>query len=310
MSEVVQGETDRESVSFDGADGSRIDAWLFRPDQDVATGTTVVMAHGIGGIKSAGLAPIAKRFAAAGHTCVVFDYRHFGASGGSPRELLSIRAERDDYRRALDFARQLTETSRTVVWGCSFAGLHATWHAIDDSGLAGAIAVCPLVDGAHATLSKPVTLSARLMVAGLADLVGSALSRPPRYVPISAPEGTFGVLPASDSIRGRTILAPSDGASWPNRVTARSLLGTAFCRPSRRLGRAKCPVLLVVPDADTAVPIGAALRAARFPQVTVVRSRGGHYDVYSGGVDFENVVSAQLDFLAALDPTAGRWQTP
>jgi pimeloyl-ACP methyl ester carboxylesterase len=310
MSETIHGETDRASVSFAGAGGSRIDAWLFRPNTDVATGTTIVMAHGIGGIKSAGLAPFAKRFAAAGHTCVVFDYRHFGASEGSPRELLSIRAERDDYRRALTFARQLPETSRTVVWGCSFAGLHATWHAIDDGQLAAAIAICPLVDGARATLSKPITLSARLMAAGLADALGSALRRPPRYVPISVPEGTFGVLPASDSMRGRTMLAPTDGQDWPNRVMARSLLGTAFCRPSRRLGRAKCPVLLVVPDADTAVPTGAALRAAKFPQVTVVRSRGGHYDVYSGGVDFENVVTAQLDFLAALEPTAGRRRTP
>lgn len=300
MSEATKGETDRESVSFDGADGSHIDAWLFRPDPGVATGITIVMAHGIGGIKSAGLAPFAKRFAAAGHTCVVFDYRHFGASEGTPRELLSIRAERDDYRRALAFARQLPETSRTVVWGCSFAGLHATWHAIDDGALAGSIAICPLVDGAHASLSKPVALSARLMAAGVADAVGSALRRPPRYVQISVPEGEFGVLPASDSMRGRTILAPTDGQFWPNRVTARSLLGTAFCRPARRLGRAQCPVLLVVPDDDTAVPTGAAMRAGRFPRVTVVRSRGGHYDVYSGGTDFEHVVAAQLDFLATL----------
>ncbi len=231
---------------------------------------------------------------------MVFDYRHFGASEGSPRELLSIRAERDDYRQALNFARQLTETSRTVVWGCSFAGLHATWHAVEDRQLAAAIAICPLVDGAHATFSKPVALSARLMAAGLADLLGSAVGRPPRYVPISVPDGAFGVLPAPDSMRGRTILAPVDGADWPNRVTARSLLGTAFCRPSRRLGRAQCPVLLVVPDADTAVPTDAALRAAKFPKVTVVRSRGGHYDVYSRGLDFEHVVTAQLNFLDTL----------
>jgi hypothetical protein len=169
--------------------------------------------------------------------------------------------------------------------------------------LAGAIAICPLVDGAHAMLSRPVGLSARLMAAGVADLFGAAMRRAPRYVPISVPDGAFGVLPASDSMLGRTILAPADGQDWPNRVTARSLLGIAFCRPSRRLDRAQCPVLLVVPDVDTAVPTGAALRAARFPKVTVVRSRGGHYDVYSGGRDFEHVVTTQLDFLATLERT-------
>src|ERR1700738_1145897 len=163
MSDPIPQQTGRESVSFAGADGARIDAWLYRPDPHVPTGTTIFMAHGIGGIKSAGLAPIAERFAAVGHTCVVFDYRHFGASEGSPRELLRIRAERDDYQAALEFARRLPETVRTVVWGCSFAGLHATWHAGHDQRIAAAIGICPLVDGAHATLSKPVALSAGLM---------------------------------------------------------------------------------------------------------------------------------------------------
>jgi pimeloyl-ACP methyl ester carboxylesterase len=300
MSDAVPNQIKRESVGFAGADGARIDAWLYRPAPHNATGTTIVMAHGIGGIKSAGLAPIAERFAGAGHTCLVFDYRHFGASEGSPRELLRIRAERDDYRAALRFAGRLPETTRTVVWGCSFAGLHATWHAVNDTRLAAAIALCPLVDGAHATFAKPVRLSAKLMAAGLVDLVGSAARRPPRYVPISVPEGAFGVLPAVDSLDGRAILAPIDGVNWPNRVTARSLLGIAFCRPSRRLGRARCPVLLVVPDTDTAVPTGAALRAAKFPRVTVIRSRGGHYDVYPRGTDYEHVITTQLDFLATL----------
>ena len=178
MRESAPTDTDREPVSFGGTDGSRIDAWLYRPDVRPTTGTTIVMAHGIGGIKSAGLAPIAERFAAAGHTCVVFDYRHFGASEGHPREFLGIRAERDDYRQTLDYARRLPETSRTVVWGCSFAGVHITRLAVDDERLAGAIAICPLVDGAHATLHKPLALSVRLIAAGLLDRIGATFGLP------------------------------------------------------------------------------------------------------------------------------------
>jgi pimeloyl-ACP methyl ester carboxylesterase len=300
MSHAGRRATQRESVSFPGADGARIDAWLYQPDPHVVTGTTIVMAHGIGGIKSAGLGPIAERFAATGHTCVVFDYRNFGASEGSPRERLSIRAERDDYRAAMEFARQLPVTARTVVWGCSFAGLHATWYAVNEPGLAAAIGICPLVDGAHATFSKPVRLSARLLVCGLADLLGSLVGRAPRYVPISVAEGAFGVLPAPDSSYGRAVLAPADGSNWPNRVAARSLLGIAFCRPSRRLAHARCRVLFVVPETDTAVATGAAIRAAKFPRVNVIRSRGGHYDVYPLGRDYEHAMTAQLDFLATI----------
>ena len=45
---------------------------------------------------------------------------------------------------------------------------------------------------------------------------------------------------------------------------------------------------------------GGALRAAKFPRVNVVRSRGGHYDVYPRGRDYVHAMTVQLDFLATL----------
>ena len=59
-------------------------------------------------------------------------------------------------------------------------------------------------------------------------------------------------------------------------------------------------MLLVVPHTDTAVPTGAALRAAKFPRVNVIRSRGGHYDVNPRGRDYVHAMTVQLDFLATL----------
>jgi cephalosporin-C deacetylase-like acetyl esterase len=46
MSDPIPQQTGRESVSFAGADGARTDAWLYRPDPHVSTGTTIVMARG------------------------------------------------------------------------------------------------------------------------------------------------------------------------------------------------------------------------------------------------------------------------
>jgi hypothetical protein len=43
-----------------------------------------------------------------------------------------------------------------------------------------------------------------------------------------------------------------------------------------------------------------ALRAAKFARVSVIRSRGGHYDVYPRGRDYEHVITAQLEFLATI----------
>ena len=36
---------------------------------------------------------------------LAFDYRHFGASGGEPRQVIDIAEQQDDYRAAVRYAR-------------------------------------------------------------------------------------------------------------------------------------------------------------------------------------------------------------
>ncbi len=45
----------------------------------------IVMGHGFGGVRALRLYAYAERFVAAGYLVVVFDYRGFGESEGSPR---------------------------------------------------------------------------------------------------------------------------------------------------------------------------------------------------------------------------------
>lgn len=96
----------RETVLFpSGAD--HCEAWLYRPD-GLKTGQRrpiVVMAHGLGAVKALRLAAFAERFCAAGYLCLVFDYRYFGGSTGSPRELLDIPSQLADWRAAVNYAR-------------------------------------------------------------------------------------------------------------------------------------------------------------------------------------------------------------
>ena len=69
---------------------------------DTAAGRPcVVMAHGFGGTRDAGLLGYAVGFAAAGLDVVLFDYRGFGASAGSPRQRVAFRHQRADYRAAI-----------------------------------------------------------------------------------------------------------------------------------------------------------------------------------------------------------------
>lgn len=278
--------------------GETLDAWIYLPDGP-GPHPTVVMAHGIGGIKAAGLAPFAERFADAGYLAVVFDYRHWGASSGHPRQLLSITRQRQDYRTVLAWARShhAADPARVFVWGTSFAGMHIVELAASEDGLAGAIAQVPLVDGPAALTRVNPLRGLRLTLAGASDLLGAATGRPPRYLPISVAPGEFGLIATEDAMRGYHRLLPEEG-EWPNVVTARSVLEFAIRRPVRRARRARCPLLMVVGEHDTMAPTRPALAVAtRAPKGELYRSRGGHYDVYAGGIDHENTVQVELDFL-------------
>jgi uncharacterized protein len=288
----------RQELRIPTESGDELDAWLYVPDS-AGPHPTVVMAHGIGGVKAAGLAPFAEHFAAHGFTAVVFDYRHWGRSTGMPRELLSIKRELADYRTALAWARahSAVDANRVFAWGTSFAGMHIVELAASETYLAGAIAQCPLVDGLAGVTNIDLTRASRLTVDALADLLGSTVGLAPRYLPVSVPAGELGIIATDDALVGHARLNPTD-EPWPNRITARSILDITTHRPVLRARHARCPLLMVVAENDTMAPTRPAIQvAARAPRGELYRSRGGHYDVYAGGLDHANVLNVELGFL-------------
>ena len=288
----------RRDLQIPAGRGEQLHAWVYVPDGP-GPHPVVVMAHGIGGIKAAGLAPFAERFAGAGFAAVVFDYRHWGDSTGQPRQFLSIRRQLEDYRTVLAWSRAADgfDAERIFLWGTSFAGMHVVRLAATEPALAGAIAQSPLVDGLAGLANIPPARALRLTAHGLADAVASRLGRRPRYLPISVPPGQLGVIATDDAMMGYARLKPAD-RSWPNEITARSLLDITTHRPVRRAPHARCPLLMVVAEHDTMAPTKPALAvAARAPHAELYRSRGGHYDVYAGGLDHDNVVRIETSFL-------------
>jgi uncharacterized protein len=295
---MTAGGINRRAIRIPAGRGEELDAWFYLPDGR-GPHPVVVMAHGIGGVKAAGLAPFAERFADGGFAALVFDYRHWGSSTGQPRQLLSIRRELEDYRIVLTWARAHAgiDSMRMFVWGTSFAGMHVVELAASEPALAGAIAQCPLVDGLAGVRNIPLARGLRLTAHAIVDLVGSQLGRPPRYLPVSVPRGQFGVIATEDAMVGHARLDPGDG-SWPNEITARSVLDVTMHRPVRRARRARCPLLLVVAEHDTMAPTRPALAVAvRAPRGELYRSRGEHYDVYAGGLDHDNVLRVEMAFL-------------
>jgi cephalosporin-C deacetylase-like acetyl esterase len=74
------------------SDGQLCRAWLYLPE---GTGKypVVVMGHGLGCIREMGLNAFVEHFCAEGYAVLAFDYRHFGASEGEPRQLLDIKRQ-------------------------------------------------------------------------------------------------------------------------------------------------------------------------------------------------------------------------
>jgi len=203
----------RADVKITTPDGERIDAWLYRPDNPVRG--VLVMAMGIGGVKAAGtLPPFAEHFRSKGFASVVFDYRHWGDSSGSPRHLLLVGRQLEDYRTVLRWVRAHDELGHAprFAWGTSFGGLHAVAAAASEPGLAGAIAQCPLVDGlATARGGLDLRRGSRLTAYAVADLLRSRLGLGPVYIPLGAPPAASASFPRRTPRTATTSCCPATG---------------------------------------------------------------------------------------------------
>ncbi len=298
----------RELFFPSGAD--RCHAWLYLPEgaTEATPAPVLVMGHGLGAIKEMRLAAFAERFQAEGYACLVFDYRHFGESGGEPRELLSIPRQREDWRSAVAFARTLPEVNpRSVVaWGTSFGGGHAIVTAADDPSIAASIAQCPFTDGLASLTKIPPKAAARLTRAAVRDLLAAATRREPVRVPVAARPGDVGLMSAEDVTEGVLGLLEASGlteAEYRSLVPARIGLAVPLARPGRRAKDLTKPALFCVCDRDTVAPAAATLRhAAKTPNGEVRRYDAGHFDIYIGDY-FDRVITDQIAFLRQHVPS-------
>lgn len=273
-------------------------AWLYRPEDAAADVPCVVMAHGFAAIKEQRLDAYAERFCQAGMACVVFDYRHFGASPGQPRQLLSIKRQLEDWRAAIAYARGLdgVDDGRIALWGSSFSGGHVTALAADGERVAAVVAQAPYGDGLATlpALGLPAVLKGT--VAGLRDLAGAVRGREPHYVSAGGRRGSDALLQMPSALGGYTKITPA-GVAWDNRVAARIALQIALYRPSTKAARVACPILFCLCDEDDVTPIAPMLKAAAAaPRSELVRYPLGHFDIYLGA-PWERAVADQTAFL-------------
>jgi quorum-quenching protein AidA len=288
----------RDDVTFTSG-GEEIAAWFYHPapDDSFVPAPCVVMGHGFAGVKDARLDAFAERFADAGIACLVFDYRHFGASAGEPRQLVDIGHQREDWRAAIRYARSLQAVDAQAIgaWGTSFGGGHVLELAAHDAGIHAAVLHLPLVDALATGKHEGVIATAKLAWCGLRDLARAALRRSPLLIRVVGPPGTVAFMSTPDAQPGYFSIV-TNAPAWRNEVAARVVVAMALFRPIASARRVRCPLLFVVGEKDTITPTDSTLKAARqAPRAEVLSLPGSHFDAYLGE-QFERAVSAETAF--------------
>ncbi|MGB6889270.1 MAG: alpha/beta fold hydrolase [Mycobacterium sp.] len=278
--------------------GEQLAAYRYTPDRAGASVPCVVMAHGLSATRDDGLPAYAEAFRDAGCAVILFDYRHFGASTGQPRQLLDIGRQQEDYRAVVDWARKSPgiDPDRIVLWGSSFSGGHVLVVAAADPRTAAVIAQAPFTDSLPAIRRIPLANLVRAGAAGLRDRLAAMLGRAPVLIPAVGAPGTFAVMTAPDADSGFRDLVGAESL-WRNAIAARLVLELPFYRPVRVAARLQMPALFCVCDDDTITPPGSTITSAhRAAQGELRRYHYGHFDIYHDPA----VKADQVEFLSRV----------
>lgn len=305
MSDDARVET--TEVRFE-LEGDTVVGTLYRPTTERLRGPSgapaVVMAHGLSMTRDSGLFRYAERFARAGIYALTFDYRHFGDSTGTPRELVAARKQVRDYHGALKFFRALPEVDagRVAIWGTSFSGGVALQCAHEDRKYCGLILQVPNLDNAATArfltdrfVRKAPVRGLWLVARALMDKFASMTGLPPVYTRAIGRRGEWAAYVNDisadhiDDIRGE---------AWQNRIALRDFVNPNIFRPVRHAATVPGPIMIVTAERDDITPVGPVLKAAKLAgdRAQLHRHDVTHFEVYTGAL-FEHLSTQEVAFL-------------
>jgi dienelactone hydrolase len=284
-----------EEMTF-GSAGVDCAARLYRPSAAPGHGQPcVVMANGFTLTRDDGLPRFAALFARVGLAVLAFDFRCLGASGGEPRQRVDPARQRDDFRAAVSFARELDgiDPDSVAVWGFSGAAGPLISVAATDERLAAAVALCPVPDPIAFMLRIPLRNLLRLVV----DTLRNALGRRAVRIAAVGPPGSYAVLTQPEALPGFEEIC-GDGSRWRNEFVPPSFVKAPY-RPLTVAPEVHCPLLVCLGEQDRMAPRRPAERLARrAPRAELRRYPINHFGGFSGA-GFEQVATDQAGFLCS-----------
>lgn len=285
-----------ERLDFDSG-GDRCAAWLTLPPTPGPL-PAVVLVHGLGATRDMMLPQYEQHFAAAGIAVLSFDYRFTGASGGQPRQRISIPEQCRDVAAAIDFLQRHphVDAGRIGLWGTSLGGMNVVRVAGNRSDIAAAVVQCPITHGPAAARSVGIGGALRLTPAIVEDAVRAAFRRGRRYVPIVGQPGTDAMVTVAGAEDGWRSTVP-DGAAFDNRMTAVDAALLITRSALSHAARVQAPLLVCVCDDETLMdPRYAELVAQRVPRGIARHYESDHFAIYHPPL-VRRVLDDQVSFL-------------
>ncbi len=279
---------ERRDVTF-LSQGLKCAAWYYVPSglKEGEKRPAIVMAHGFTAVKESYLDNYADKFAAAGFMVLVFDYRHFGASEGEPRQQIFWYDQIKDYRNAITWVSLQPEVdaNRIGVWGTSYSGGHVMHLAAFDKRVKAVVSQVPVSnvwESYFAALPPEAitNISAWHAQARTQRMTSGEVA----YFPAVAPEGQPAVMPQPESYQW-FIEMGRRAPRWENRVTVESLETGVDYDPTAFIHLiSPTPLLMVIASDDIVTPTEQekkAFQRAREPKKLVVVP-GRHFEAYNG----------------------------
>lgn len=293
-------DTPYEAVSFT-VEGIPVRGRFYHAKTGEASAPCLVMCHGLGGTQDMLLPRYARRFTAEGICVLTFDYRHFGESGGEPRQCYSQRAQLDDLRAAIAYARSRADVKgkRVALWGTSAGGGYGLIIAAEDPDVACIIGQCPALDrkedGKKALAREGVGAFLRLIPHAQRDKGRGRFGLSAHTIPLAGKEGDVALLTAPNAYEGYARL---QSGGFKNEICARILLTHEGENPIEAAMDVATPTLLAVCEHDELASdlshVKAAIALGRYANVKVYPI--GHFDIYEGR-HFKTAVADQITFL-------------